>query len=312
MRKQSPFAKPSQKSKPAPSTGGKRSDRRGSGNPVRSSRPQSTRAPVVVEKERASGPKPKLDIPKEIRVVIGTHAILEAIETHPKFTKEIWMRAGWESSQDLKKIAGELKVRGLVPVIKPDAIMDRLGGSHQGAALLMSNRPAIAWDDVYQAEEATLLLLDGIEDPHNLGAILRTSWLMGVKGLLIPEDRAVGLTATVHKVACGGAEHVPVQECTSFASPIEELKKQGYWVFGLSHEGTKTIFDLKIPEKVVWCIGAEDKGLRSTTERMCDELVQIPQVSAKASYNASVATSIALTETLRQRLSRNEINSSNL
>ena len=265
-----------------------------------------------VREPRGSGFRPQVDIPKNTRIVIGHHAILEAIATHPKACSQIWLQEGWESSQELKKILTELRPQGLQPVVKPETVLDRFGGSHQGAALFMSHRPEIDWASLAAATESKMLLLDGIEDPHNLGAILRTSWLMGVKGILIPEDRAVGLTATVHKVACGGAEHVPVQECTSFANPIEELKKQGYWVFGLSHEGKKTIFDLKIPEKVVWCIGAEDKGLRSTTERLCDELVRIPQVSAKASYNASVAASIALTETFRQQTLSREKSSSNL
>lgn len=241
-----------------------------------------------------------IEIPKNHRVLIGTHAILEAIATHPKHCKELWMKQGWESSQDLKKIAQDLRHQGLSPKVVPDSTLDRFG-SHQGAILTVDFRPEIDWSELERAREATVLVLDGIEDPHNLGAILRTSWLMGVKGLLIPEDRAVGLTATVHKVACGGAEHVPVEETTNFAGHLETLKKQGYWVFGLSHKGKRTLFDQNIPEKVVWCVGAEDKGLRSTTERLCDELVSIPQVSAAASYNASVATAIALTETLRQR-----------
>jgi 23S rRNA (guanosine2251-2'-O)-methyltransferase len=261
---------------------------------------------------REAAPKVKLEIPKNARIVIGTHAILEAIAAHPQACQELWLRQGWESSQDLKKIQTELKPLGVQPVVKAESILDRFGGSHQGAVLFMSSAPEIEWDEVHRAAEGTLIVLDGIEDPHNLGAILRTSWLMGVKGVLIPEDRAVGLTATVHKVACGGAEHVPVETTGNFASPLEELKKQGYWIFGLSHEGKKTIFDLKIPEKVVWCIGAEDKGLRTTTERLCDELVSIPQASAAASYNASVATAIALTETLRQRSFRHEKNSPNL
>ncbi|MFN7727591.1 MAG: 23S rRNA (guanosine(2251)-2'-O)-methyltransferase RlmB [Bdellovibrio sp.] len=241
-----------------------------------------------------------IDIPKSHRIIIGTHAIFEAAMTFPKDCKELWMKQGWESNQDLKKIASELRPHGISVKVIPDTTLDRFG-SHQGAILTVSSRPEIDWTEIERAREATVLVLDGIEDPHNLGAILRTSWLMGVKGLLIPQDRAVGLTPTVHKVACGGAEHVPVEETTNFAGHLENLKKQGYWVFGLSHKGKRSLFDQKIPAKVVWCIGAEDKGLRTTTERLCDELVSIPQVSAAASYNASVATAIALTETLRQR-----------
>lgn len=310
MRKQSRFAVPS-KSKPAPA--GRKAGGRGASRKPRSSESHASARPEPRPAGRTeSSPRPRIEFPPHERIVIGTHAILEAIATNPKSCRELWLKVGWESSQDLKKIQAELRPHGISPVLKADTVLDRLGSSHQGAALFMSSAPEIDWSEIHRAAEATLLVLDGIEDPHNLGAILRTSWLMGVKGVVIPEDRAVGLTATVHKVACGGAEHVPLEKTTNFASPLEELKKQGYWIFGLSHEGKRSLFDLQIPEKVVWCIGAEDKGLRTTTERLCDELVSIPQVSAAASYNASVATSIALTETLRQRLKSNEKNSANL
>ena len=145
-----------------------------------------------------------------------------------------------------------------------------------------------------------VIALDGVEDTHNLGAILRTSWLMGVNGMIIPEDRAVGLTAAVHKVACGGVEHVPILRTNQFTQPFEQLKKDGFWVFGLSHKAERSIYDAKIPEKVIWVLGAEDKGLRSPTEKICDELFSIPQSSPAASYNVSVSAALALAETKRQ------------
>ena len=252
------------------------------------------------ERSASSARGPKREELPAGRIVIGQHAILEAINTSKKACRELWLREGWESSQDLKKIQSELRGQATNVVIKPEAGLDRFG-SHQGAVLFVASTPKLEWPSVFHSERASMLILDGIEDPHNLGAIMRTSWLMGVKGILIPEDRAVGLTPTVHKVACGGVEHVPVEKCVSFTNSAEEMKKQGYWIFGLSHNGKKTIFDLKIPDKVVWCIGSEDRGLRSTTERLCDELISIPQASAAASYNASVATAMALSETLRQQ-----------
>src|SRR6185312_8403515 len=202
-------------------------------------------------------------------------------------------------SQDLKDLAQQLKSKNIKLEIKAAGFLDKFASSNQGAILFSSQRPEINWQILEQETHARMMVLDGLEDPHNLGAILRTGWLMGVSGVLIPEDRSVGLTSTVHKVACGGAEHVPVEQYVNFTNPIEDLKKKGFWVFGLSHLGKRSIFDLNIPEKVVWCVGSEDKGLRSTTERLCDELVQIPQASAAASYNASVAAAIALTETVR-------------
>lgn len=239
-------------------------------------------------------------IPKEWRVVIGTHAIIEALKVRPRQVKGLWLRHGWERSTDLVDI-NEVAAKARIEVLeKPDSVIERFGPSQQGAALFVDGAPTLDLDGLDNFEKSIVLVLDGIEDPHNLGAIVRTSWLTGVHGVLIPQDRAVGLTPTVHKVACGGVEHVPVEETTNFANHLEELKKKGYWVFGLSPRGKKSIFELELPEKVIWAIGSEDKGLRVTTERNCDELVFIPQSSSSASYNASVATAMALTETLRQ------------
>jgi 23S rRNA (guanosine2251-2'-O)-methyltransferase len=233
--------------------------------------------------------------------VVGQHAILEALQTHPQWVESLWLREGFESSQELKKLHLDFRNKVSKVEIKQEAILERLGASHQGAALLMSQAPQLDWAALAEKKISRVVLLDGIEDPHNLGAILRTAWLQKVDAILLPQDRTVRLTPTVHKVACGGAEHVPIEICHNFSNALEELKKMGYWVFGLSHTGKNTLFEMKIPEKIVWCIGAEDKGLRSTTERLCDELVRIPQANAAASYNASVATGMALLETQRQQ-----------
>lgn len=259
-----------------------------------SARQGSSRAPARSEHS----------IPREWRVVIGTHAINEALRVRPKQVKGLWLRQGWEHSGDLRElheVAQKLKIK---PDVKPDGAIEKFGPSQQGAALLVEGAPEFDLRGLEKFDKSTILMLDGIEDPHNLGAIMRTSWLVGAHGVLIPEDRAVGLTPTVHKVACGGVEHVPLEATTNFAKYAEELKKQGYWIFGLSPRGERSIFELNLPDKVVWAIGAEDKGLRVTTERICDELAFIPQASSSASYNASVATAMALSETLRQHALR--------
>ena len=243
-------------------------------------------------------------IPREWRIVIGTHAINEVLNVRPHQVKGFWLRQGWEHSNDLREMH-ELALKNKIKVeIKPENVIEKFGSSQQGAAIFVDGAPTLDVEGLQNFEKSVVLILDGIEDPHNLGAIVRTSWLTGAHGVLIPEDRAVGLTPTVHKVACGGVEHVPVEETTSFANYAEELKKQGYWIFGLSPRGKRSIFELELPDKVVWAIGSEDKGLRVTTERLCDELVFIPQASSSASYNASVATAMALTETLRQHAPR--------
>ncbi|MEN0057309.1 MAG: TrmH family RNA methyltransferase [Bdellovibrio sp.] len=262
------------------------------------SRPSSARSP------RPQGGRSENAIPKEWRIVIGTHAINEALKVRPRDVKGLWLRQGWEHSADLREMQ-EMALRSQLKIeVKPEGALERFGPSQQGAALFVQGAPAFNMQKLADLEKSIVLLLDGIEDPHNLGAIMRTSWLMGVEGVMIPEDRAVGLTPTVHKVACGGVEHVPVEETTNFSNHAENLKKNGYWIYGLSPRGQKSLFDLDLPEKVVWAVGSEEKGMRVTTERLCDELVFIPQASSSASYNASVATAMALTETMRQHAVR--------
>lgn len=252
----------------------------------------------------ANSPRSENQIPREWRVVIGTHAINEVLRVRPRQVKGMWLRQGWGSSGDLREMHDLAQVNKLKVDIKPDGVIEKFGASQQGAAVFVDGAPEFRMQELAKFEKSMVLMLDGIEDPHNLGAIMRTSWLVGAHGVLIPEDRAVGLTPTVHKVACGGVEHVPVEETTNFAKYAEELKKQGYWIYGLSPRGKQSIFELELPDKVVWAVGAEDKGLRVTTERLCDELAYIPQASSSASYNASVATAMALAETLRQHAPR--------
>lgn len=282
------------------------SGRNNSQRPQQGGRPQQGRS----QGGRPQGGRPQAhaprenQIPRDWRVVIGTHAINEVLKVRPKQVKGFWIRQGFENSGDLRDMH-DLALKHHIKVeLKAEAALEKFGPSQQGAAIFVDGAPEFDMASLEGLDKSMVLILDGIEDPHNLGAILRTSWLVGAQGVLIPEDRAVGLTPTVHKVACGGVEHVPVEETTNFANYAEELKKQGYWIYGLSPRGKRSIFELELPDKVVWAIGSEDKGMRVTTERLCDELVFIPQASSSASYNASVATAMALTETLRQHAPR--------
>lgn len=280
-----------------------RSGSKNSHKPSSGGRPQGGGRPSGGQRAQ-QGNRSENSIPREWRIVVGNHAIKEALVMRPKKVKGLWLKNGWESSADLREIEDMARKKQITPELRQETVIDKFGSSHQGAALFVEGAPGLDLDHVGNLDQSILLMLDGIEDPHNLGAILRTSWLTGVRGVFIPEDRAVGLTPTVHKVACGGVEHVPVEETTNFSKYTETLKEKGYWVYGLSPRGKKSIFELDLPEKVIWAIGAEDKGLRVTTERLCDELVFIPQTNASASFNASVATAMALTETLRQHAQR--------
>ncbi len=240
--------------------------------------------------------------PKNWRQITGTHAILEVLRVHPQSVQVVLLQTNWKSSADLRELVEMLNTKKIKIEEKSEFQLQEISRSHQGAVAFSDLHLNFHYEQIKWEKNALVLALDGVEDTHNLGAILRTSWLMGASGLIIPEDRAVGLTATVHKVACGGAEHVPLHRANQFSKPFEDLKKKGFWVFGLSHKATKSIYELQMPEKVIWVLGAEDKGLRGPTEKSCDELVSIPQISPEASYNVSVSAALAMAETKRQWL----------
>lgn len=265
-----------------------------------SARPPRTgvRPPLVVS--GSSKESRQIDF-KNSRVVVGHHAIMETLKVNASKIQSVWIQKGFESSQDLRELEAKCLKLKIPMEQKAKESLTKEFPSHQGAVLVVQGKPRLDWDALAEKPESIVLFLDGIEDPHNLGAILRTAWLMGVDALFIPQDRSVHLTATVHKVACGGVEHVPVEIVPNFQSSLEKLKELGYWTYGLSHKSSEVLYNFKFPEKVIWMVGAEDKGLRTTTEKLCDEIVRLPQVSADASYNASVAAALALGETSRQR-----------
>lgn len=237
---------------------------------------------------------------KSWRQIAGTHAVKEALKIRPQSIKQAYVQVNLTNTPEVKELMQIFAKNSIRCEERSEMELAKICAGHQGVVIFSDYNPSFDYTQEGWEENSMIVALDGVEDPHNLGAILRTSWLMGVDGLIIPQDRAVGLTPTVHKVACGGVEHVEIARINNFTDPFTTLKEAGFWVYGLSHKATKSIYDIEYPEKVIWVLGAEDKGLRSTTERICDELVSIPQASADASYNVSVATAMALAETKRQ------------
>ncbi len=262
-----------------------------------------TQKPLDKTKQKSS----ELDqLIKMGRWVIGIHAAAEVLKMRPHAIKRMLIREDWSESSQLKalhELAGyndvhiQEKTGGQIDGLLAAA---QAGGGHQGILLVVSGRPEIDWDGLKTKEHSVLLALDGLEDPQNLGSILRTSWLMSVDGVLVPQDRAAGLTPTVSKVASGGAEHVALEAVSNMGTEFKQIKEMGYWIFGLSEKGEKTIWDLKLPEKILWVVGSEASGLRSSTEKFCDELVRIPQAETGSSYNAGIAAAIAMAESARQ------------
>ena len=248
----------------------------------------------------ASGrPDPRSRETDRARWVVGIHSCAEALKVRPKAVREIWLRQDWKSSEQLRELAEIAEKRSIRIEARSPGQIDAIGSGNQGVAIACTESPEVDWDTLASDEKTVVLILDGIEDPHNLGSMIRTGWLTGVSGIFIPEDRAVGLTPSVCKVASGGAEHVPV-EAGHIPSAMERLKELGFWIYGLAEGGTRKPWDFKLDGKVAWVIGAEGSGIRKPTERACDELVRIPQVHTGSSYNASIAAAMALSETCRQ------------
>ena len=187
--------------------------------------------------------------------------------------------------------------------------LDRLAGlpHHQGVVLSMEPFPYTEFEDLladWQAsgEDGFLLLLDGITDPHNLGAILRNADAAGCQGVVITRDRSCGITNVVDKASAGAAEHLAVCQVTNLARAIETLKKSGFWVYGLAAgEATQPLFTASLSGHLALVIGSEGEGLRQRTRQLCDGLLEIPMSGRVPSLNASCASAVALFEVVRQR-----------
>ena len=156
-------------------------------------------------------------------------------------------------------------------------------------------------DDILLKENVLLLVLDGVTDPHNLGACLRTADAAGVDAVIVPKDRAAGLTPTARKVACGAAETVPFIQVTNLARTLKQLNDNDIWIVGTAGDAENNLYDIKLTGKLALIMGAEEKGLRRLTRENCDQLVKMPMAGQVESLNVSVATGVCLFEAVRQR-----------
>jgi 23S rRNA (guanosine2251-2'-O)-methyltransferase len=187
--------------------------------------------------------------------------------------------------------------------------LDRLAGNvhHQGVVATVSADTAKPdLDDVLDSisEPALLLVLDGVQDPHNLGACLRVADGLGAHAVIAPKDRSVGLTPTVAKVASGASETVPYVAVTNLARTLRSLQDRGIWIVGADAQGARTLVEAHLGGAIAWVLGAEGEGLRRLTRETCDELVRIPMVGTVESLNVSVASGVCLYESRRQRANR--------
>lgn len=230
---------------------------------------------------------------KKLRWIVGHHACAENLKVAPQNVRELYVtQLANIQGADWEPLLRKVKVR---PQIKPVGFFKELSEVHQGIAIGTDYWPQLK----EPGETSRVVLLDGIEDPHNLGAIIRTCWLMNVDVIYVTERRSVKLTPTVHKVASGGCEYVPVEEA-HFQVLIKQLKEQGYWAYSFTDKTDASIYDHKYNNKIIFVFGNEEKGVRTPVERECDGLLKIPQSKEGPSYNVSVSVAIALAELNRQ------------
>jgi len=238
------------------------------------------------------------------RAIHGLHAVTAALKRRPEAVFEVFLDPARKDPRT-RRVA-DLARSGGVRVHHADAArLDGLtkGSRHQGVvAFVEESTAAGSVEEVLEsAAEPLLLVLDGVQDPHNLGACLRVADAMGVHAVIAPKDRAVGLNATVHKVASGAAESVPFIVVTNLARVLRDLKNKGIWVVGATESGATTLFEARLSGALALVLGAEGEGLRRLTRETCDELIAIPMLGQVESLNVSVAAGICLYEARRQR-----------
>lgn len=238
-------------------------------------------------------------------LVVGRHPAVEVLKSDRDINK-VFLQDGLSGGK-VKEIHGLAKKKKIQVTFVPKNKLDQLsnGGSHQGVVVAVSPVSYASIEDLFEVakeknEQPFFLLLDGIEDPHNLGSIMRTADAIGVHGIVIPKRRAVGLTSTVAKASTGAIEHVPVVRVTNLVNTIEELKEKGLWIFGTDVNGTD-YREWKVDSPIGLVIGNEGKGLSRLVKEKVDEVLTIPMTGHVQSLNASVASSLLMYEVFRKR-----------
>ena len=243
--------------------------------------------------------------PREPRVIFGFHAVLARLRAEPRSVLEIFLD---QSRHDARagEVAAAAERAGVRLLRVPTKRLDGFygGGRHPGVvAGIETPDAARSLDELLDdlSEPPLLLVLDGVTDPHNLGACLRVANAAGAHAVVAPRDRAAGITPVVSKVASGAAEATPYVMVTNLARSLDELKERGVWIVGTDAAASEELFAAELPPAIAWVLGAEGEGMRRLTRERCDLLVRIPMRGAVGSLNVSVASGIVLFESLRRR-----------
>jgi 23S rRNA (guanosine2251-2'-O)-methyltransferase len=241
----------------------------------------------------------------QMQHIFGFHAIMSRLRQNPDSIKEIYLDAT-RHDQRTRDLVKHAEIKNIRLIHCDNTRLNKISGTsrHQGViASITMTQSNLTIEDVLGtlSEPALLLILDGIKDPHNLGACLRVADALGVHAVIAPKDRSVGLTATVHKVASGAVDSVPFITVTNLARTLRELKQHGIWVIGTAADADHTLETISLEGSVAWVLGAEHEGMRRLTRETCDQLVRIPMAGSVESLNVSVSAGICLYETYRQR-----------
>jgi 23S rRNA (guanosine2251-2'-O)-methyltransferase len=243
---------------------------------------------------------------EKLNWLTGFHAVEEALAAGRALDRIVIARG--RHGDRVEAVVQSAKSRNVPVRFEDRAQLDRLTGTreHQGIVALAAAKPAIELEDLLAAKtsQGLLVLLDGVEDPHNLGAVIRTSLAAGAHGVVIPERRAAGLSDTVERASAGALAHLPVARVKNLVRAMEEMKEAGYWLMGLDERAEKKYTEVDLKGSVGIVLGREGEGLHELTRKRCDFLVSLPTAGPVRSLNVSVAAGVMLFEVLRQRASQ--------
>jgi 23S rRNA (guanosine2251-2'-O)-methyltransferase len=245
---------------------------------------------------------------KPTRAVFGFHAVLARLRADAASVVELYLDENRKDAR-AKDLALAAERSGVALMRVPTKRLDGFygGGRHQGVVALVFDKPSReSLEDLLDSlkEPPLLLVLDGVTDPHNLGACLRVADAAGAHAVIAPKDRAAGIGGTVSKVASGAAESMPYYMVTNLARTLDDLKERNIWIVGADEAAEKTLYESELPEGIAWVLGAEGEGMRRLTRERCDLLVRIPMRGSVASLNVSVASGVCLFESRRRHAAK--------
>jgi len=242
---------------------------------------------------------------KQSEIIFGFHSVESIIRNDPINILQLMVEKNRHDKR-ITQLVNYAESQGISVEYLKKTDLQKQADSHktQGVAVRYKSSAKVegkSLEDIMQKENVFLLVLDGVTDPHNLGACLRTADAAGVDAVIVPKDRAAGLTPTARKVACGAAESMAFFQVTNLARTLKQLHENEIWMVGTAGEAENNLYDIELTGKLALIMGAEEKGMRRLTRESCDQLVKMPMLGQVESLNVSVATGVCLFEAVRQR-----------